>query len=189
MLKIEKVEEPQEQIVLYSQALREPCAPVTEFGPPVYRLRDRLIKVMNEQNGVGLAANQIAVWRRVAVCRKSPTEILTIVNPEILDSWGTELSEQEGCISIPWGVNRFNQSMPILARVKRQKHVRLKFQNEDGEWREEVGDNLLARIFMHEVDHLNGILFIDHMSRMMAEMIEKRFFKALKNGNGLRRQE
>src|SRR6266571_975085 len=170
MLKIEKVVPPCDAVVWYSQVLKVPCAPVVEFGDPVNQLRDRMIVAMKHYRGIGLAANQIGVGQRVAILQKSIGEIVTIVNPEIIDSWGVELNESEGCLSLPFTIEN-GIPKPIYARVKRARKVKMRYQDENGTWKELEGDNYFARAIMHEVDHLNGIVFIDHISRLMADMV------------------
>lgn len=176
-----------DSVVWYSHGLKQPCRPIEIFGETVNQLRDRLIVAMHRYGGVGLAANQIGVNARVAICKRTDSEILTIVNPEVIDSSGIELNESEGCLSLPFDIEH-GIPTPIYARTKRPRNVKLRYQDENGTWHELSESDAFARCIMHEVDHLNGIMFIDHLSRLMADMVLVRYKKFL-NDPRVRRVE
>ena len=140
--------------------LRERAAEVIDFDEALRRLADDMLETMRSQAGAGLAANQVGVLRRVFTWetveeRGGHGEFGAFVNPEVVETSEEEQDGEEGCLSFP-GLF-FPTLRPLRARV-RGKDVH-------GEDLEMVGEGLLARIFLHEIDHLNGILFIDHLAR------------------------
>jgi len=147
------------RIVKYGDPVLEQRADsVTSFGTPELRqLVDDMFETMYANKGIGLAAPQVALPQRLTVIDASagedPTEKLVLINPEILVKEGSQIGE-EGCLSIPG----FRED------VRRALKVRLKAQNVEGDYFEIDGEELLARAMQHELDHLNGILFISHIS-------------------------
>ena len=143
------------RIMIYpkDKVLRKKSRPVEEFDRKLSLLLDDMAKTMYRANGVGLAAPQVGRLLRVAVI-DAGTGLLKLVNPEIIAAEG-EQQEEEGCLSIPG----------IRGIVKRPAKVKVKAYNEKGELFEEEGNGLLARAFCHEIDHLDGVLFIDKMMR------------------------
>lgn len=141
---------------LGDEALRKVCRPVPEITPRVLRLLDDMLETMRHAEGVGLAAPQVGVLRRMAVVEVEPGEVYELINPRIIASSGEQEAE-EGCLSVPgqWGVTH------------RPMHVTVECQNRKGETVTYTGHDLLARAFCHEIDHLDGRLFID-----IAEMEE-----------------
>ncbi len=135
---------------LGDDVLRKVCRPVPEITPRVLRLLDDMLETMRHANGVGLAAPQVGILRRIAVVEVEPGEIYELINPRIIASSGDQEGE-EGCLSIPgrWGV------------AHRPMHVTVECQNRKGETVTYNGHGLLARAFCHEIDHLDGKLFID----------------------------
>lgn len=131
--------------------LRKKSREVTKFDSRLHQLLDDMKETLYKSNGVGLAAVQVGVLRRVVVidCGDGYIEL---VNPEITDSEG-EQEEVEGCLSVP-GRNGI---------TKRPMKVTVKAQNRDGNWCVYQGEGLKARCFCHEIDHLDGVLFIDNM--------------------------
>jgi len=131
------------------QILREKAQEVTKITPNIHKLLDNMAETMYEANGVGLAAPQIGVPKRVVVI-DSGEGLIELINPVIIEKKGEEL-DQEGCLSIP----------NLIGDVKRAKSIVAQALNRDGELMEYEAEGLLARAFQHEVDHLNGILFVD----------------------------
>ena len=132
--------------------LRKTCRPVEEITPRILTLLDDMIDTMHAANGVGLAAPQVGILRRIAVVEVEPGEVIELINPKIIAKAGVQ-EEQEGCLSVPgrWGITH------------RPKHVTVRAINRKGETFEVSGSDLLARALCHEIDHLDGKLFIDHM--------------------------
>ena len=140
--------------------LRERAAEVTEFDEGLRRLADDMLDTMHAAAGVGLAANQVGVLRRVFTWeqpgeRPGDGESGAFVNPEILETSEEVEEGEEGCLSFH-GLF-YPTSRPLRARIKAY--------DVHGEELERVGEGIMARIFLHEIDHLNGILFIDHLAR------------------------
>ncbi|MDP9038680.1 MAG: peptide deformylase [Acidobacteriota bacterium] len=155
--------------------LARPCAPVTVFDAELRTLVHEMFESMYAAQGIGLAAPQIGISRRITVIdvsfRKDPKDKLVLINPEVLDARGKQV-EEEGCLSLP----------DIREKVQRAEWVTVRAQNERGEWFEVDGDELLARALLHEIDHLNGVLFIDRISRLKRELVLRRIKKLQKNG-------
>ncbi len=145
-------------------SLRKVCRPYSEFGPRLHQLLDDLKETMLEENGVGLAAPQVGILRRACVVLETNVPegeeeyFIELVNPEIIASEG-EQEGGEGCLSFPgrYGI------------VRRPEHVVVRAQDRDGNVFEVAGDGLTARAFCHEIDHLNGQVFIDKAERMLSE--------------------
>lgn len=134
--------------------LRQRCAPVTKFGPELAALTRRMLELMAESNGVGLAAPQVGLLLRLFVMNPTGEEqdARVVINPEIHDRKGNVAAE-EGCLSLP-GIN---------VNVHRARSCRLVAQDVDGNRIELEGEDLVARIWQHETDHLDGVLIIDRM--------------------------
>ena len=140
--------------------LEKRCRPVEKFDAKLHTLLDDMAETMHHANGVGLAAPQVGMLRRVVVIDISPeqNEVLELVNPKII-AFSGEQEGNEGCLSFPgqWGI------------VKRPEYVKVKAQNRFGEAFEAEGKGLLARAFCHEIDHLNGIVFKEVAERMLTK--------------------
>ena len=136
--------------------LRKVCRPVEKITPRTITLLDDMIDTMHEANGCGLAAPQVGILRRIAVVEVEEGEVIELINPKII-AYAGEQEEQEGCLSIPnkWGI------------TKRPRHVTVRAMNRKGETFEVSGSDLLARALCHEIDHLDGKLFIDHVVRYL----------------------
>ena len=140
------------KIVKYGDdTLRKTCRPVDTITPRVLTLLDDMVETMHAADGCGLAAPQVGILRRIAVVEVEPGEIYEMINPKIIARAGTQ-EESEGCLSLPgkWGTTR------------RPMHVTVRYTNRHGETVETSGSGLLARAFCHELDHLDGVLFIDN---------------------------
>ena len=149
--------------------------PVTVFDKELAKLADDMFQSMYAAEGIGLAAPQIGLSKRLFIVDtslgKNQDERLVLINPEIVHREGKQL-EEEGCLSLP----------DIRDKVSRAAHVRMRAQDVDGKWFEIDGDELLARAFQHENDHLDGILFIDRISRLKRDLTLRRIRKLQKNG-------
>ena len=139
--------------------LSQPGEPVTEFNAELRKLVADMFETTYASQGIGLAAPQVGVSKRLTVIDlsmgKNPVEKLVLINPEITFSEG-KLYEEEGCLSFP----------DIREKVVRAARVRIRAQDENGKWFEMDGEELLSRCFQHEIDHLNGMLFIFRMSAL-----------------------
>ena len=137
------------------EVLRKRCRPVEEITPRILTLLDDMIETMRDADGVGLAAPQVGVLRRIVVIEVEEGEVLELINPRIVATSGKQ-EGMEGCLSLPGrrGV------------VKRPKHVTVQALNRHGEQVEISGSDLLARAFCHELDHLEGTLYVDRAERM-----------------------
>ncbi|MBI5282243.1 MAG: peptide deformylase [Candidatus Solibacter usitatus] len=166
------------RIVKYGDPVLETAAAeVTRFGSLELRqLVDNMFDTMYANKGIGLAAPQVAVSERLAVIDPSagedPSAKLVLINPRILVKEGTQIGE-EGCLSIPG----FRED------VRRALRVRLRAQNVDGEFFETEGAELLARAMQHELDHLNGVLFLSHLSPLKRDLIRRKIRKLAKAGD------
>ena len=138
-------------------ALHKVCRPVEKFDWRLHRLLDDMRDTLDEANGVGLAAPQVGILRRVVIV-DTGEEILELVNPEMLETSG-EQEGPEGCLSVPgkYGI------------VKRPYIAKVRAQDRNGEWYEAEGEELIARCFCHELDHLDGIVYTEVMERFLTE--------------------
>lgn len=150
-------------------------AAVTTFDASLKKLIAEMFESMYAAQGIGLAAPQIGLSQRLTVIdtsfKKDPDAKLVLINPEIVETRGKQF-EEEGCLSLP----------DIREKVSRAAWVKVKAQNENGEWFEAEGEELLARAMQHEIDHLDGVLFIDRISRLKRELAMRKIRKMQKNG-------
>ena len=148
---------------------------VAVFDAKLRKLVDEMFESMYAAQGIGLAAPQISISQRVTVIdvsfKKNPEEKIVLINPEIIEREGKQV-EEEGCLSLP----------EIREKVSRAEWVKVKAQDVTGAWFEMEGDELLARAIQHEIDHLDGILFIDRLSRLKRDLVIRRIKKLIKNG-------
>ncbi len=163
-------------IVKYGEAVLEiPAEPITVFDKALEKLVEDMFDSMYAAHGVGLAATQIGIPSRVAVVdigtKDKPFKKLVLVNPEIILKEGKQ-REKEGCLSLP----EFHEP------VTRAKKVTVRAQDLDGKFFEHTGEGLLARAFLHETDHLNGKLFISHISALKRDLIKRRIKKLASAG-------
>lgn len=143
-------------------------SPVAKFDSELKRLCDDMFETMYDDGGVGLAAPQIGLSLRLFVMDCESIRLIA-ANPEIVSAYG-EQSYQEGCLSLK----------KIPAVLVRANEVTLKAQNEKGEWFEKKAKGLAARCFLHETDHCDGKLFVDHLPKMRRDMVIKKFKKEKK---------
>ncbi|MEO1198984.1 MAG: peptide deformylase [Pseudomonadota bacterium] len=163
-----------EIITLPDPSLREVSVPVGAVDDDVRTLLSDMLETMYDAPGIGLAAIQIGVPKRLVVCDVSKDEDapapMALVNPEITWTSDETAIYDEGCLSIP----------EQYAEVERPASCRVRYLDRDGSEQEIEADGLLATCLQHEIDHLNGVLFIDHLSRLKRELLTRRFNKALK---------
>ena len=163
-------------ITKYGNAVLEsPAKPVEKFDEELAKLCEDMFESMYVAQGVGLAAPQIGLSKKLAVIDvsvgKNPEAKLVLANPEIIHVEGDQ-REEEGCLSLPG----------FRGSVLRPAYVTIRAQNVKGETYEMRGEGLLARAFCHEIDHLNGILFIQHLSMLKRDLIKRRIRKLRKTG-------
>lgn len=163
-------------IVLYGDpVLEKPAAKVTAFDGELKTLIDDMFESMYAAQGVGLAAPQIGIGKRITVIdvtfKEDPEQKLVLINPEIIGREGKQRG-QEGCLSLP----EFRED------VSRANVVTVRAQNLKGEWFEKTGEGLLARAFLHEIEHLSGILYISHISRLKRDLMTRKIKKLMRAG-------
>ncbi len=155
--------------------LEKPTRPVEKFDEELAKLCDDMFQSMYAANGVGLAAPQIGVGKRLAVVDvtvgKNPEARIVLANPEIIHAEG-EQREEEGCLSVPG----------FRGNVARPQYVTVRAQDAAGKTFEMNGEGLLARAFCHELDHLDGILFLKHLGLVKRDLIRRRIRKLQKTG-------
>ncbi len=163
-------------VKLFDPGLEREAEVVTEFDTPeLHKFLADMFESMYAAKGVGLAAPQIGFARKIAVIDTSvgekPEDKLVLINPKILKLEGKQTGE-EGCLSIPG----------FREQVSRAKRAIMRAQNAKGEWYEMIGEDLLARAFQHEIDHLNGKLYIKHISALKRDLIKRKVKKLVKAG-------
>jgi peptide deformylase len=162
-------------IIAPDPVLKAKAKPVENIDGGIVRLMDDMLETMYKAPGIGLAAPQIGILQRVIVVdvadKDEKPQPFAMANPEILWTSDETSVHNEGCLSLP----------DHYADVTRPKQVRLRYIDRDGEVRELDADNLLATCVQHEIDHLNGVLFIDHISLLKRNMIMRKLQKAKKS--------
>ena len=138
-------------------ALHKVCRPVEKFDGRLHKLLDDMKETLSDANGVGLAAPQVGILRRVVLV-DTGDEVLELINPSLLETSGEQVGA-EGCLSVPgkYGL------------VKRPNYAKVRAQDRNGNWFEAEGEELIARCFCHELDHLDGILYTEVMERFLTE--------------------
>jgi peptide deformylase len=163
-----------EILILPDKRLRKVSEPVKKIDAGIRKLVDDMLETMYDAPGIGLAAIQIGTSKRVVTMdlakKEEPKNPQVFINPEIVWSSDEKAVYEEGCLSIP----------EIYSDVERPAQVKVKYLDLEGELHEIEADGLLSTCLQHEVDHLNGILFIDHLSRLKRERIIKKFTKVAK---------
>ena len=147
-------------------ALSKICHPVTRFDDRLADLLDDLKETLEEAGGMGLAAPQVGILRRAVVILDDDDKMMELVNPEILEESG-EQRGPEGCLSVPgkWGM------------VTRPNRVRIKAQDRYGNWFEAEGEGLMARCFCHEIEHLDGHLYVEHIDHFLTDEEVEAFYE------------
>ena len=161
-------------IILPDPILRQVSQPIETVDGEVKKLADDMLETMYDAPGIGLAAIQIGVARRMLVLDVSKDgedkKPLVFINPEIVAASDARSVYEEGCLSIP----------DYYAEVERPAAITVKYLDRDGRQQLTEADGLLATCLQHEIDHLNGVLFIDHISKLKREMVIRKFTKAAK---------
>jgi len=155
--------------------LETPAEPVTVFDDKLKQLVEDMFESMYAAHGVGLAAPQIGISKRLAVIdvsfKEDPNAKLVLANPEIIHTEGKQ-TQNEGCLSVP----------DFREPVTRANRVTVRAQDANGEWHQITGEELLARAFLHETDHLDGKLYISHISALKRDLIKRKIKKLMKAG-------
>lgn len=138
--------------------LRKKCRPVIQITPRIVTLLDDMIETLHDADGVGLAAPQVGVLRRICIVECEPGKLYEMINPEIIETEG-EQEELEGCLSVPgrWGYTKRPMKVTVRATDRKGNEYTV------------TGEGLEARAFCHEIDHLNGVIFTDCAIRMLTE--------------------
>ena len=153
-------------VVQGDEILTKVCRPVTNFDEKLHQLLDDMKETLLQANGAGLAAPQVGILRRAVVVMGDEENFLELVNPEIVETRG-EQTGPEGCLSVPgkWGM------------VTRPEFVRLRAQDRHGNWFEAEGSDLMARCFCHELEHLDGHLYTEHIDHFLTEEELMQYYK------------
>jgi peptide deformylase len=155
--------------------LQRPTEPVTVFDEELKTLVDDMFESMYVAHGIGLAAPQIGIPKRITVLdlsfQKDPAEKIALINPEVITREG-KVFEEEGCLSLP----------DIREKVSRAARVKIRAQDLKGNWFEKEADELLARAFQHEIDHLDGVLFIFRISALKRDFVLRKIRKLQRAG-------
>ena len=159
--------------------LREKCAPVTEVTDDIRALLDDMLATMYDADGIGLAAPQIGLAKRLIVLDVEQTEEgrgnpIKMINPEIIAASDVSVPMEEGCLSLP--------SMRV--DVMRPEAVTVRYTDENGVVKQLDAKELLAKAIQHEIDHLNGVLIFDHVSKLKRDIVLRRYQKNLRNAHG-----
>lgn len=154
-----------------NEVLNKHCRPVTDFNPRLHELLEDMKETLAKAQGVGLAAPQVGILRRAVVVVNDEGDMLELVNPEVIFQEG-EQTGPEGCLSVPgkWGM------------VTRPNHVRVRAQDRFGNWFEVEGEGLTARCFCHELEHLDGHLYVEHIDRFLTEEEIEAYYEGLRDG-------
>ncbi|MGD9807677.1 MAG: peptide deformylase [Deferribacterales bacterium] len=158
------------------KVLRIKAEPVVDINEETVKLLDNMVQTMHHQKGVGLAAPQVGISKRIIVIDTSAGEdegmILRVINPEIIEASGEQVGE-EGCLSVP------GEYEP----VRRAEKIRVKALSEEGKPYTMEAEGFLARVFQHEIDHLNGVLFIDRLPSFKKETVKKSIKRRIADGD------
>ena len=166
-------------ITLPDPLLRKKSAPIETVGDEVRGLANNMLETMYAAPGIGLAAVQVGVLRRVFVLDTAkgedvPKQPFVLINPEILSFGDTPRVHEEGCLSIP----------QMYAEVERPALVRVRYVDLEGQQQEQDFADLQATVVQHEIDHLEGVLFIDHLSRLRRNLLIRKYHKAQRERAG-----
>ena len=158
-------------ITIPDPLLRKKAAPIERVDAGLLKLAENMLATMYDAPGIGLAAPQVGILRRLIVMDPSRDEEakqpLIMVNPVILDRGSEMRTHEEGCLSIP----------DVTAEIERPAMTRVGFIDTEGKSREQTLEGIWSTLVQHEIDHLNGVLFIDYLSRLKRDMIVKKFTK------------
>ena len=153
------------------ECLEKVCRPVKDFNDRLHTLLDDMAETLREANGAGLAAPQVGVLRRVCIVIDENDKIIELINPVIVSQEG-EQTGLEGCLSVPgkWGI------------VTRPDVVRVRAQDRYGDWFEVEGEGLTARAFCHEIEHLDGHLYTEHIDHFLSDEELREYLEAEEEG-------
>jgi peptide deformylase len=158
-------------ITIPDPVLRKKAAPIERVDAALLQLAQDLLATMYNAPGIGLAAPQVGILRRLIVMDPSrdvePKQPLIMVNPVILEPGNEMRTHEEGCLSIP----------EFTAEIERPASARVSYIDEEGKSREKTLEGIWSTLVQHEIDHLNGVLFIDYLSRLKRDMVVKKFTK------------
>lgn len=167
-------------VLLPDPVLRAKSEPIERVDEDVKTLADDMLETMYDAPGIGLAAIQLGIPRRLLVvdCSKEDEEKnpIVVINPEIVASSDERSTYEEGCLSIP----------DYYAEVERPAQVTVDYVDREGKKQQIEAEGLLATCLQHEIDHLNGVLFIDHISKLKRDMVIRKFTKLAKSRGGTR---
>ncbi len=159
-------------VIWPNKVLTTETKPVTDFGPELEKLLEEMLESLKEADGIGIAANQVGVSLRCAWVGREDGTFFEIINPEVLDKSGP-VTLEEGCLSVP---DQFE-------KTPRSHKVKVKYQDRKGEWQELEAEGRLAHVLQHEIDHLDGHVFVERLSNLKRSLIlekMKKLQKALK---------
>jgi peptide deformylase len=156
-------------VIWPNKVLTTPTKPVTDFGPELGKLLEEMTESMKEAEGIGIAATQVGVSLRCAWVGREDGTFFEIINPQILEKSGPVVLE-EGCLSVP---DQFEKT-PRFHKVK------VKYQDRQGAWHELEAEGRLAHVLQHEIDHLDGHVFVDHLSSLKRGLILEKMKKLQK---------
>ena len=156
-------------VIWPNKVLTTPTKPVTDFGPELGKLLEEMTESMKEAEGIGIAATQVGVSLRCAWVGREDGTFFEIINPRILEKSGPVVLD-EGCLSVP---DQFEKT-PRFHKVK------VKYQDREGEWQELEAEGRLAHVLQHEIDHLDGHVFVDHLSNLKRGLILEKMKKLQK---------
>ena len=159
-------------LTVQEPCLHKVCRPVEKFDGKLHKLLDDMKETLLDANGVGLAAPQVGILRRVVIVDLGD-EILELVNPELLETSG-EQEGAEGCLSVP---GKYGE-------VTRPEIVRVRAQDRNGDWFEVEDEGLTARCFCHEIEHLDGHLFVEHTDHLLTEEELEAYIRQCEAENG-----
>jgi peptide deformylase len=163
-------------LILPDKRLRQVSKPVAKIDAAIRKLVEDMFETMYAAPGIGLAAIQIGEPKRVVTMdlakKDEPKQPQVFINPELIAKSGDKSTHEEGCLSIP----------EYYEEVERPAEVKVRYLDLDGNEHEVQAHGLLATCLQHEIDHLNGVLFIDHISKLKRDRVIKKFTKALKQG-------
>ncbi|WNG41220.1 peptide deformylase [Archangium minus] len=156
-------------VIWPNKVLSTPTKPVTDFGENLTKLLEEMFDAMKEAEGIGIAANQVGVPLRCSWVGREDGTFFEIINPQILEKSGP-VTLEEGCLSVP----------EQYERTPRFHKVKVKYQDRAGEWHELEVEGRLAHVLQHEIDHLDGHVFVDHLSNLKRSLILEKMKKLQK---------
>lgn len=151
------------------KVLTSATKPVTDFGPGLEKLLDEMLEAVKEAKGIGIAANQVGESLRVALVGREDGTFFEIVNPQLLER-SEDVTLEEGCLSVP----------DVWEKTPRHKKVKVRYQDKTGQWHEVEAEGRLAHVFQHEIDHLDGHVFVELLSSLKRTLAQEKMKKLQK---------